>query len=73
MVLEYLNLTFDIQNDCVKVLSEFQVTPKTVLNECVLNGSAKLLSIQLDNQILDKNQYIIKIQEKRCKKGVITK
>lgn len=56
---EYLNLTFDIQNDCVKVLSEFQIVPKSPLQECVLNGSAKLLSIQLDNQILDKNQYII--------------
>lgn len=56
---EYLNLTFDIQNDCVKVLSEFQIVPKSPLQECVLNGSAKLLSIQLDNQILDKNQYVI--------------
>ena len=56
---EYLNLTFDIQNDCVKVLSEFQVTLKTVLNECVLNGSAKLLSIKLNDRILEENQYII--------------
>lgn len=56
---EYLNLTFDIQNDCVKVLSEFQVTPKTVLNECVLNGSAKLLSIKLNDELLEENQYII--------------
>ena len=56
---DYLHLTFDIHNDCVKVLSEFQVTPKTALNECVFNGSADLLSIQLDNQILEENQYII--------------
>lgn len=56
---EYLNLTFDIHHDTVRVLSEFQIVPKSPLQECVLNGSAKLLSIQLDNQILDKNQYII--------------
>lgn len=56
---DYLHLTFDIHNDRVKVVSEFQITPQSDLKECVLNGSADLLSIQLDNQVLEENQYVI--------------
>lgn len=52
-----IDLHFDITEEVVTVKSRMVITPKEGLRECVLDGSAHLLSIALDGQRLAENDY----------------
>jgi aminopeptidase N len=61
-LIDQINLTFDIKQRFTSVISTLSIkkNPKAPLAPCVLNGTAKLISIELDGKSLHKKYYKLK-------------
>lgn len=53
----YIDLTFDIAEEVVRVKSRMMMTPQETVTVCVLDGTARLLSVTLDGQLLTQGDY----------------